>query len=62
MAAQNRVTIPDQTASGSQRHFLVVCHEDLIEVLSDDVAVELFDEPFEEVAMRALRLNMRELG
>ncbi|MFC7710076.1 hypothetical protein [Micromonospora lupini] len=58
LAAQNRVTFPDQTASGSQRHFLVVCHEDLVEVLSDDVTVELFDEPFEEVAMRALRLNM----
>ncbi|MEU5781963.1 hypothetical protein [Micromonospora lupini] len=58
LAAQNRVTFPDHDASGSQRHFLVVCHEDLVEVLSDDVTVELFDEPFEEVATRALRLNM----
>ncbi|WP_433126207.1 hypothetical protein ACQPWW_26180 [Micromonospora sp. CA-240977] len=43
------------------RHFLVVCHEDLVEVLADDVRVELFDKSFEEVAMHALRLNLGSL-
>ncbi|MEU8181663.1 hypothetical protein AB0B86_12945 [Micromonospora sp. NPDC049047] len=63
LAAQNRVRFPDQTSSrwGQLRHFLVVCHEDLVEVLADDVSVELFDTSFEEVAMHALRLNLGSL-
>ncbi|MEU8333320.1 hypothetical protein [Micromonospora sp. NPDC048839] len=36
----------------------MVCHEDLVEVLADEVSVEVFDTSFEEVAMHALRLNM----
>ncbi|MEU8285640.1 hypothetical protein AB0C01_15030 [Micromonospora sp. NPDC048905] len=60
LEAQNAVPFPDQTSSGWRqlRHFLVVCHEDLVEVLADDVSVEVFDTSFEEVAMHALRLNL----
>ncbi|WBB69086.1 hypothetical protein [Micromonospora sp. WMMD812] len=58
LEAQNRVNFPDRTSSWRQRHFLLVCHEDLVEVLADDVTVELFDQPFEEVALHALRLNL----
>ncbi|MET8040274.1 hypothetical protein ABZU25_05325 [Micromonospora sp. NPDC005215] len=63
LEAQNRVPFPDQTSSGWRqlRHFLVVCHEDLVEILADDVSVELFDKSFEEVAMHALRLNLGSL-
>lgn len=59
LEAQNRVKFPDHTSSWRKRHFLLVCHEDLVEVLSDDVMVELFDQSFEEVALHALRLNMQ---
>ncbi len=60
LEAQNRVRFPDATSSWRQRHFLLVCHEDLVEVLADDVTVEVFDQSFEEVALNALRLKMRD--
>ncbi|MEQ4301836.1 hypothetical protein ABNF97_10665 [Plantactinospora sp. B6F1] len=37
----------------------MICHENLVEVLANDVTVELFDQPFEEVAQHALQLNMQ---
>jgi hypothetical protein len=59
LEAQNRVPFPETPSGWRQlRHFLVVCHEDLVEVLADEVSVEVFDTSFEEVAMHALRLNL----
>jgi hypothetical protein len=55
--AQNRVVFPDGVAS-DKRHFLVACHEDLVEVLADDVEVEVSQRRFEEVALEALRCHL----
>jgi hypothetical protein len=57
--AQNRVVFPDWTPP-DKRHFLVACHEDLVEVLADDVEVEVSPRPFEAVALEALRHNLRD--
>jgi hypothetical protein len=59
LQAQNRVVFPDWTPS-DKRHFLVACHEDLVEVLADDVEVEVSQRPFEAVALEALRHNLRD--
>jgi hypothetical protein len=59
LRAQNRVVFPDWTPS-DKRHFLVACHEDLVEVLADDVDVEVSQRPFEAVALEALRQNLRD--
>lgn len=59
LQAQNRVVFPDWTPS-DKRHFLVACHEDLVEVLADDVEVEVSQRPFEAVALEALRQNLRD--
>lgn len=57
----NRVTFPDTTSGwDTARHFVVVCHEDLVEVLADDVDVEVHDRPFDEVASDALHRNLRD--
>jgi hypothetical protein len=60
LEAQNRVAFPHSTPRWEKRHFLVVCHEDLVEVLADDVGVEVFERPFEAVALDALRRNLRD--
>ena len=59
LRAQNRVVFPDWTPS-DKRHFLVACHEDLVEVLADDIAVEVSQRPFEAVALEALQQNLRD--
>jgi hypothetical protein len=59
LQAQNRVVFPDFTPS-DRRHFLVACHEDLVEVLADDVEVEVSQRRFEDVALEALRQNLRD--
>ena len=59
--ALNRVMFPDADVGWDRvRHFVVVCHEDLVEVLADDVHLELSGQPFDEVALRALRQNLRD--
>lgn len=62
LEAQNRVSFPHSTPRWEQRHFLVVCHEDLVEVLADDVTVEVFERSFEHVALEALGRNLRDHG
>jgi hypothetical protein len=58
LGAQNRVAFPTQTPPGQQRHLIVVCHEGLVEALADDVSVEVFDRPFQDVALGALRQDL----
>ncbi len=41
------------------RHF-VVCHENLVEVVADDVALENYDQQIDVVAADALRRNLRD--
>jgi hypothetical protein len=61
LEAFNRRTFPDATSGWDRvRHFVVICHEDLVEVLADDVAVEIHRRPFAEVAQEALRRNLDE--
>ena len=61
LEAFNRLSFPDRTSGwDTARHFVVICHEDLAEVLADDVAVEVHDRSFEEVALDALRHNLRD--
>src|SRR5262245_15168659 len=56
LEAQNRVAFPTSSLGWrSKRHFIVVCHEDLVEVLADDVSVRVSDDSFEDVAVAALR-------
>ena len=56
LEAQNRVAFPTSSLGWrSKRHFIVVCHEDLVEALADDVSVRVSDDSFEEVALAALR-------
>lgn len=55
---QNRLAIPDWEGNFAKRHFVVVFHESLLEVLADDVKVEQFNSPFDEVAVAALRANL----
>jgi hypothetical protein len=59
LETQNRVVFPTRTPPWGQRHFIVVCHENLVEVLADDVVVDLHDRVFEEVALDALRRILR---
>jgi hypothetical protein len=58
LQAQNRVVLPSQ-ARWDVRHFMVACHENLVEVLAEDVTVEVSDRPFDEVAAEALRKNLQ---
>jgi hypothetical protein len=60
LEAQNRVAFPTQTSPWEQRHLIVVCHESLVEVLADEVSVEVFDRSFQDVALDALRQNLRD--
>jgi hypothetical protein len=60
LEAQNRVAFPTQTPPWEQRHLIVVCHESLVEALADDVSVEVFDRSFQDVALDALRQNLRD--
>jgi hypothetical protein len=60
LEAQNRVAFPDWTTPWQRRHFLVVCHESLVEVLAEDVRVEVFERRFADVAADALRRNLHD--
>lgn len=59
LQAQNRLVFPD-SAPSDKRHFLVACHEDLVEVLADNVEVGVSQRAFEAVALEALRHNLRD--
>lgn len=57
----NRVSFPHTTSGwDTARHFVVICHEDVVQVLADDVTVETHQRPFDEVALDALRRNLQE--
>lgn len=59
LEAFNRRTFPDTTRSWDHvRHFVVKCHESLVEVLADDVRVDIHDRPFADVAVSTLRRNL----
>ena len=60
LEAQNRVAFPHSTVPWGKRHFLMTCHESLVEVLAEDLSVEVFERPFAEVAADALRRNLRD--
>jgi hypothetical protein len=61
LEALNRVTFPDTTSGwDTARHFVVACHERLVEVLADDVSLEVDERPFDEVAVDALRRNLHD--
>ena len=52
---QNRVAFPASTQSATRRHFIVACHEDVVELLAADVEVEAVPGSFEDALLTAVR-------
>jgi len=55
LVEQNRVAFPATTRTRTSRHFIVACHEDVVEILAEDVAVEAVAGTFDEALLTAVR-------
>lgn len=55
LVEQNRVAFPASTQTRTLRHFIVACHEDVVELLAKDVEVEAMPGSFEDALLTAVQ-------